>query len=104
LRNQSARTWLALRLVDSRGIPAIGARVTVRFADGRVVAHEHSAGSGYLSQSAPEIYIGLADAAPQRAEIRWPAGATQSVDLVGRSGRIVLVSPGDPQGSPRSRD
>ena len=91
LRNQSARSWLALRLVGSKGVPAIGARATIHFADGRIVAAELSAGSGYLSQSAPEIYIGAGEAAPVRAEVRWPAGETTSVDLKGKTGRVIVT-------------
>jgi hypothetical protein len=90
LRNQSPRASLSLRLVDESGAPAIGARVIIHFADGRTIANELSAGSGYLSQSAPEIYIGLAGSAPDRAEIQWPSGVTQNVDLKGRSGRLTL--------------
>jgi hypothetical protein len=93
LRNQSNEDWLALRLVGPKDTPALGAHVTTHFADGRKTASEICAGSGYLSQSAPEIYIGLAAAAAVRAEIRWPTGAVQSVDLNGKSGRLLLSAP-----------
>jgi hypothetical protein len=93
LRNQSAKTWLSLRLVDPEGTPAIGARVRTYFADGRAIAGELCAGSGYLSQSSPEVYIGLGGAAPERAEIHWPTGNVQSVDLHGKAGRLTLKSP-----------
>jgi hypothetical protein len=76
--------------VNERGTPAIGARLTIHFADGRTIASELCAGSGYLSQSAPEIYVGLAGAQPVRAEIHWPSGVSQNVDLNGRSGRLTL--------------
>jgi hypothetical protein len=94
LRNQEAGAWLALRLTFANGIPAIGARVTAHFADGTMCAGELYAGSGYLSQSAPEIYFGLRSTAPERAEIRWPKGEVQTVDLQGKSGRITLTNPG----------
>jgi hypothetical protein len=90
LRNQSPRSSLALRLVNERGTPAIGARLTIHFADGRTIASELCAGSGYLSQSAAEIYVGLAGAEPVRTEIHWPSGVSQNVDLKGRTGRLTV--------------
>jgi hypothetical protein len=93
LVNQSTRGWLSLRLVGLNGTSAVGARVTIHSADARATAHELFAGSGYLSQSASEIYIGLGAAAPERAEIRWPSGQSQSVDLKGKSGRLLLTEP-----------
>lgn len=91
LRNQSAETGLCLRLSGPKGNPnGIGARVTVHYEDGRASCTELCAGSGYLSQSAPEVYIGLGSALPERAEIRWPSGGVQTVDLKGRTGRIVV--------------
>jgi hypothetical protein len=93
LRNRSDKPWLALRLVDLNGTPAIGARVTTYFTDGRMTASELCAGSGYLSQSAAEIYIGLAAAPAVRAEVRWPRGEVQSVGLNGKTGRLTLTAP-----------
>jgi hypothetical protein len=93
LRNQSDQAWLSLRLVGPNGAPAIGARVTTHFADGRTSAGELCAGSGYLSQSAPEIYIGLGESDVVRAEIRWLGGTIQNVDLSGKTGRITLSAP-----------
>jgi hypothetical protein len=94
LMNQSRPGWLSLRLVGPRGTSAVGARVTIRFADGRTTAHELFAGSGYLSQSAAEIYVGLGAVAPERAEIRWPTGKSQIVGLQGKYGRLILKQPG----------
>jgi hypothetical protein len=93
LVNQSAGHWLILRLVGPGGTGAVGARVTIHFADGRAMAHEVYAGSGYLSQSAGEIYVGMGDAGPRRAEIVWPSGPRQSVDLDGKTGRLILKEP-----------
>jgi hypothetical protein len=94
LRNQTAAPWLSLRLTWSNGVPAIGARVTTHFSDGRAAASELCAGSGYLSQSAAEIFLGLVGAAPPvRAEIRWPTGKVENLDLKGKSGRITLTNP-----------
>ena len=104
LANRSPRNWLTLRLVGANGTPAIGARVIMSFADGRTSAHELSAGSGYLSQSAAEVSIGLGGAAPQRAEIHWPGGRVQTVRLQGKSGRQMLKAPAMPKTAPFSRN
>jgi hypothetical protein len=97
LVNQSIERWLTLRLIGSNGTSAVGARVTIHFADGRATAHEIYAGSGYLTQSAAEVYVGTADAAPERAEVLWPSGQRQTVDLQGKSGRLILKEPGPRQ-------
>jgi hypothetical protein len=93
LVNQSTSSWLSLRLVGRRGTSAVSARATIHFADGRAAAHELFAGSGYLSQSAAEIFVGLGEAAPELAEIRWPSGQVQRVDLKDKSGRLILNEP-----------
>jgi hypothetical protein len=90
LANRSDAPALALRIVRSDGTPAIGARVTLHFSDGRTSVAELNAGSGYLSQSAPEIFIGAGDAGLVRAEVRWPARETGVVELSGKSGRQVI--------------
>jgi hypothetical protein len=96
LRNRAPRDWLSLRLESAKGTPAIGAQAAIHFADGRRIAAELSAGTGYLSQSAPEIYIGLGQATPVRADIRWTTGQTQQVDLNGKTGRVTLKAPARP--------
>jgi hypothetical protein len=93
LRNQSPREWLALRLIGPGGTPAIGARVTLHFADGCTRISELSAGSGYLSQSAPEIFVGVGEGMPEWAEISWLSGEIQMVDLKGKSGRLTIEAP-----------
>jgi hypothetical protein len=56
---------------------AVGACVQVELADGTRQAGEISAGSGYLSQSAPACFFGYADGnPPRRITIRWPDGHT----------------------------
>jgi hypothetical protein len=104
LANQSPRSWLVLRLVGVSGTPAIGTRVITHFADGRASVSEVIAGSGYLSQSSAEIYIGLGGAAPERAEIHWPRGRVQTVSLRGKSGRLTLRAAAPAKNGPFSRN
>jgi hypothetical protein len=98
LLNQSNARWLTLRLVGPNGTSAVGARATIHFADGRAAAYEITAGSGYLSQSAAEIYVGLGRAAPERTEIRWPSGESQQLDLKGKNRRLILREPNPGRG------
>jgi hypothetical protein len=90
LRNQGGGAWLALRLVGPQGTPAIGARVTTHFSDGRVMVSEVCAGAGYLSQSTAEIFIGAGDS-PKRADVVWPRGQRQEIDLREKTGRLTLT-------------
>lgn len=75
LANEAPVTrWLKLRLVGRAGNPdAIGARVRLTFADGRVTHHEIGLGGGWFSQGAPAIHA----AGPvTEAAVRWPDGHT----------------------------
>lgn len=92
LQNKGAEAWLALRLLNANGTPAIGTKVTVHFASGRASASELCAGSGYLSQSAAEVFVGQGDDAPVSADIRWSSGETQNVTLRGKAGRLVIAN------------
>ena len=52
---------------------AIGARITVRFKNGKQQATELYAGSGYLSQSAPLAFFNyVASNPPEAIEVTWP--------------------------------
>ncbi|HVU18387.1 MAG TPA: FG-GAP-like repeat-containing protein [Candidatus Didemnitutus sp.] len=60
---------------------AIGARILTHFADGSVTLAEAAANSGLYGQSPAVVYVGWTDSnPPRRLEIRWPDGATSSLD------------------------
>lgn len=66
---------LKIRVAGSQNGSAAGARVTVRLAGGRVSTSEIAAGSGYLSQSAPEVFVGLGKAgAAEEVIVRFADG------------------------------
>lgn len=69
---------LRVRLRGPRGnSTAIGARVALVFSDGSREVAELAAGSGYLSQSAACVWLGLpAGKSPSTLELRWPTGNT----------------------------
>jgi hypothetical protein len=71
---------------------AIGARVTVEFADGATRVAEISAGSGYFSQSEPAVFFGSPSSNPaRRVRVRWPDGEMSESD-VARDSITITVS------------
>ncbi|MCB9793647.1 MAG: CRTAC1 family protein [Alphaproteobacteria bacterium] len=63
---------------NTRGI---GARVTLRFADGGVAVQEISAKAGWGGAMEPRAWFGLADRPVERLSVRWPDGLEQEVSL-----------------------
>ena len=53
-----------------------GSKVSVIFSDDSIQLHEISAGGGYLSQSAPVVFIGEGNSERkvENIKIRWPDG------------------------------
>ena len=78
--NQIDTESYALKLTDfPRGKRYIGSKIWVHFNDNSVQLHEVFAGGGYLSQSAPIIFIGnLVDV--QKVVIQWPDGTKEETD------------------------
>jgi hypothetical protein len=66
---------LKVRVTGGKTGSAAGARVTVNLAGGRRAVGEIAAGSGYLSQSMPEMYVGLGEAGvAAEIVVRWADG------------------------------
>ncbi|RKY17683.1 MAG: RNA-binding protein, partial [Planctomycetota bacterium] len=77
---------LAVRLQGPPGNPTgVGARLTLEQEGRRSQTQELSAGAGYLSQSAPVAWFGLAGAGQQPAAarllVRWPDGARSAHEV-----------------------
>ena len=75
--NQTQSNSIAIRILDrSEGRNHIGTKVSVIFSDGSIQLHEVSAGGGYLSQSAPVVFIGKGNSERkvESIKIRWPDG------------------------------
>jgi enediyne biosynthesis protein E4 len=85
--------WIAIALTGTTSNrDGLGATVRVH-AGGRVYTKYHDGKSGYLSQSALQLYFGLGDAERiERIEVDWPSGRkqveTQQLD-VNRTRKIV---------------
>ena len=75
--NQTQSQSMAINILDrSEGRNHIGAKVSVIFSDDSIQLHEISAGGGYLSQSAPVVFIGVGNSERkvENIKIRWPDG------------------------------
>ena len=67
------RHWIGLRILDTRGRDALGARVAVGGQTRRVQTD-----GSYLSAGDPRVLFGLGGAAsPQRVRVTWPDGKTE---------------------------
>jgi hypothetical protein len=96
-RNKGApgRHPLRILLRGPAGNPtAVGARVTVEFADGATLTSEVCAGSGYYSQSTAACFAGYSETnPPKRIRVRWPSGLTTQQDGAPASATVVLAAP-----------
>ena len=80
-RNQSARPGLRVRLEgppSNRG--GIGAQVALVYPDGRGPVREVHAGSGYWSEDALTLVLGIRGT-PKAVWIRWPGGHVTETSL-----------------------
>jgi hypothetical protein len=58
----------------------IGTRLLLKFRDGSKMRHEVTAGSGYLSQSPGDLYLGADRARSiEKIAVRWPDGSETSL-------------------------
>ena len=93
-RNMAAKEnhWMELRLAGKPGNPqAIGARVTVRTADGEQTQQVGLNDGAFFSQGHYRLYFGLG--ARERAEtltVRWPDGQVQALKDVD-GGRLLVI-------------
>ena len=80
----NGRHWLWFDLVGRKGNrDAIGAKLKVTTATGRVLYNHVSVSSGFMSSSDKRVHFGLGDASAVRSvEIRWPSGSTQTLETV----------------------
>jgi len=93
-RNQGVAGRASLRVVlrGPVGNPtAVGARITVGFADGSTQTAEVQAGSGYYSQSSAAGFFGHALSNPPKTiRVRWPTGAVTLHESPAASSTVVI--------------
>jgi hypothetical protein len=80
----NGKHWLWLDLVGKKSNrEAIGARVKVTTASGRVLHNHVSVSVGFMSSSDRRLHFGLGgDSAAKTIEIRWPSGRIQTLENV----------------------
>tara|TARA_X000001036_G_scaffold64152_1_gene54783 strand:- start:6966 stop:10709 length:3744 start_codon:yes stop_codon:yes gene_type:complete len=77
--NQNNFNAYVLKLSDfPKGQKYIGSKIWLHFTDGSVQLHELYAGGGYLSQSAPIIFIGD-NSSIEKIVIQWPDGIKNEI-------------------------
>jgi len=85
--------WLRIRPFTVHGAPARGALVTLS-AGGRLQRRVIDCGSGYLCQMEPVAHFGLGDIDTiDFVEVRWPDGATFTLDHPGVDQQIKVRHP-----------
>jgi hypothetical protein len=91
-RGVPGRRSLCVRLRGLPGNPtAVGARISVKLADGTSRMSEVCAGSGLYSQSAAACFFGYPDGSPPlKVVVRWPTGATSEHGVPPGSIELVL--------------
>jgi len=89
------RHSLRVELRGPKGNPsAIGARVSLEYADGSSRVAEVRAGSGYYSQSAAACFFGWGgERTPRRVTARWPSGATSEARVDAGASSVVMTAP-----------
>jgi hypothetical protein len=74
-----ANHWIGLRLLDSHGRDALGARVTFTRADGKTPMRRARADGSYASANDPRVVIGLgSNASVGDVQILWPDGRMET--------------------------
>jgi hypothetical protein len=89
------RHSLRVSLHGPTGNPtAVGARITLVFADGSTQSGEIQAGSGYYSQSVAACFFGYPDSnPPRRVHIQWPSGAVSEHPVPAQTSTLTLSAP-----------
>jgi len=91
----SGRHSLRVQLRGATGNPsAVGARITVEYANGSAQTSEVFAGSGYYSQSSAACFFGWTDAnPPTQMRVRWPSGVSSHHPFASGSSSLTLTAP-----------
>ncbi|MGC2660641.1 MAG: ASPIC/UnbV domain-containing protein, partial [Bryobacteraceae bacterium] len=87
--------WLLLNMEGRKSNrDAIGARIKVTTASGRVLYNHVSVATGFMSSSDKRVHLGLGhDDAVKSLEVRWPSGIVQKLTNVGVDRIVHIVEP-----------
>lgn len=91
--SETSNHWLALRLIGTRrSRDAVGAIVRLKPKEGPEQVQQVKSGSSYASSSDQRMHFGLgAGSEVSSLTIRWPSGATQTVDVPQVDTQLVVV-------------
>ena len=79
--NQRRSDSYALRLPDfPKGRKYAGSKIWVYYKDDSVQLHELNIGSGYLSQSAPIVFLGNKNNI-EKVVVQWTDGSINNIDM-----------------------
>ncbi len=94
-RRGSAANVRVVRLLGRGANPqAVGARVTMNYADGTSEVADVSCGGGYLSQSTTDLFFGASEGTVvQRVDVTWPTGETTVSTPVDQHGPLTISQP-----------
>jgi len=95
LQGSPPNAFLRVSLRASRGNPtAVGARASLRYADGSRLSCEVFAGSGLCSQSSPRCFFGSpAHNPPASLHVRWPDGRSSEHPVPPQSASLLIAQP-----------
>lgn len=75
--------YLRIKLMGNSGSAGLGAKVTLKYGDDKMLYHDHSTYRGYLSTMEDVIHFGLGDhTSVDEISIVWQDGSTQKITLV----------------------
>lgn len=82
MHNESPKpgSFLGLRLLNSRGSPAIGAVASLALMDGRRLVSQVDGGNGHSGRRSPDLHFGLGtspSSAPIEVTLRWRDGSPE---------------------------
>jgi hypothetical protein len=91
----SGNHWLMLNLIGHKSArDAIGAKVKVTTASGRVLYNHVAISVGFMSSSDKRVHFGLgAEDRIKSIEIRWPSGIEQSLKDVAADRLLTVEEP-----------
>ena len=73
----NAQDWIGLRLVDTHGRDAYGARVRIERDRGPVLWRRVRSDGSYASAHSPRILVGLGKSRPKTLTVTWPDGGRE---------------------------
>ena len=89
--------WIRFELRGTRSHrDAVGAKVTLRLADGRRIVRHRKGGGSYLSAGDPRLLVGIGPATRvDGVEVRWPSGLEQRLGPLDAGRGYLIVEDSD---------